>query len=198
MLFHQAVYPPPILVGTVPGAMLMGLFSAAGQMWLCCYLVASRDSLMPDAAARPALARWRTILVLAVIHAAWWWMAERTDSSTRTLRDWVMPEFLVFLGPVPLAAAVAGVDFFKAGAIAVRWWGRVWLPMLMLALTAVPLLVLLEYTLHMLPAILPPARVVTHLLVSSILDAALHSWLFVSAALLLLRGGYLDPDPPHA
>ncbi len=198
LLFHQAIYPPPIFPGTVPGALGMGLVSATGQMWLCCYLVASRESVMSDAAVRPALARWRTILVLAVIHAAWWWMAERTDTTTSTLRDWLMPEFLVFLGPLPLAAAVARVDFLEAGALAVRWWGRVWLPMLMLALTAVPLLVLLQYTLHLLPAMLPPSRMETRLLLASVLDAALHCWLFVSAALLLLRGGYLEQESSNA
>ncbi|RBP47706.1 hypothetical protein DES53_101505 [Roseimicrobium gellanilyticum] len=197
MLFHQAIYPPPFLAGTVPGAILMGLFSAAGQMWLCCYFIASRESLLSDAALRPALARWRTILVLAVIHAAWWWMAERTDATTRTVREWLMPQFLVFLAPLPLAAAAARVDFLKAGAVATRWWGRAWLPMLMFALTAVPLLVLLEFALHVLPSVLPPARMVTRLLVASILEASLHSWLFVSAALLLLRGGYLDKEPSH-
>jgi hypothetical protein len=196
LLFHQAIYPPPFLTGTVPGAILMGLFSAAGQVWLCCYLVASRESLVPDAAVRPAQARWKTILALAAVHAAWWWMAERTDATTRMVREWLLPEFLLFLGPLPLAAAAARVDFLPAGALAVQWWGRVWPRMLMLALTAVPLLVLLEYSLQLLPALLP-GRMVTRLLVASILEASLHCWLFVSAALLLLRGGYLEKEPSH-
>lgn len=196
LLFHQAIYPPPFLEATVPGAVLMGLFSAAGQMWLCCYFVASRESLLPDAAVRPTRDRWRTILALAVVHAVWWWMAERTDSATRTVREWILPEFLLFLGPVSLAAAAARVDFLQAGAVAVRWWAGVWPRMLMLALTAVPLLVLLEYTLQVLPTLLP-SRMVTRLLVASILEASLHCWLFVSAALLLLRGGYLEKEPSH-
>lgn len=197
MVFHRGIHPPPILAGTVAGAAIMGLFSAASQMWLCCYFVASRESLQPDAGVRAALARWKTILVLAVIHGTWWWMTERTDSTTRLLREWLMPEFLVFLGPLPLAAAAARVDFLKAGSATVHWWARVWLPMLMFALTAVPLLALLEYCLHLLPAVIPPARVVTQLLAASVLEAALHSWLFVTAALLLLRGGYLEPEPSH-
>lgn len=202
LLFHQAVQPPPLLPGSILGALLMGLVSAAGQVWLCCYLVASRASVTAVTAFPQTKARWRTILALAGCHAVWWWLSTGATSPSPLARDWLMPEFLIFLGPLPLAAAASQVDFLKAGALTVECWRRHWPALLIFAATAVPLLVLLEYALHLLAELLPPARLVSRLLVTSVLSASLHCWLFVSAALLLLRGGYLEgkphPQPPDA
>lgn len=200
MLFHQGVAPPPFFPGTWPGAVLMGLISATGQMWVCCYFVASRKLLAHDGAFRQTVQRWRTILALAVCHAPWWWMYESREPATAFAGDWLMPEFLIFLAPVPLAAAAGRKDFLEAGTLAVGWWRQGWAQMLLFALTAVPLLVLLEYALQVLPEMLPPTRMVSRVLLSSALSASLHCWLFVSGALLLLRGGYLegklDQKPP--
>lgn len=197
LLFHQAIAPPPLFPGTFVGAVLMALCSATGQMWLCCYFIASHQSLRHDAAFRQTLDRWRTILALAACHLPWWWLSPREDFEF--IRNWMLPEFLIFLAPLPLIAAASKVDFLPAGARTVRWWRQGWLPMLIFALTALPLLVLLEYALHVLPATLPPYRMVSRVLLGSVLSATLHCWLFVSAALLLLRGGYVvAPTPSNA
>lgn len=198
LLFHQAVVPPPILQGQLSGAVVQALISAGGQMWLSCYLIASRHEMADDpTAARKTLARWPTILALALCHLPWWWVQGRDEMAV--LRNWLLPEFLLFLAPLPLAAAAGGVDFFRAGAESLRWWRRSWLPMLLFALTALPLLTLLEYCLAMLPTLLPQSRVLLRVLLESTLASTVHAWLFVSAALLLLRDGYLpagDPDAP--
>ena len=82
LLFHQAVVPPPILQGKLMGAAVQALISASGQMWLSCYLITSRHAMVDDAtAARRTLARWPTILALALCHLPWWWVQGREDMA---------------------------------------------------------------------------------------------------------------------
>jgi hypothetical protein len=196
LVFHQAFVPPPLWPGTWGGAALQALISATGQVWLACYLIGSRARPLDDTAAlRRTSARWRTILLLAACHLPWWWAQGRADMELA--RDWLLPEFLLFLAPLPLAAAAEGVDFFKAGAVALQWWRDNWGQMLVFALAALPLLVLLEYCLRLLPGVFPQTRLLTRLLLESVLASAVQIWLFVSAALLLLRGAYLSSDTPR-
>ena len=197
LLFHQAVMPPPIWKGTLSGAAVQALISAIGQMWLSCYLISSRHPTVNDVtAARRTLARWPTILALALCHLPWWWAQGRDDMAV--LRNWLLPEFLLFLAPLPLAAATEGVDFFRAGASSLRWWRRSWFPMVLFSLTALPLLTLLEYCLAMLPTLLPDSQILLRVHLASTLTATVHVWLFVSAALLLLRGGYVPAGDADA
>jgi hypothetical protein len=191
LVFHQAVVPPPAWQGTWPGAALQALISATGQMWLCCYFIASRVSVPDDTAAlKRTAARWRTILVLALCHLPWWWAQGRADLAH--VRDWLLPEFLLFLAPLPLAAAAEEVDFLRAGTLALEWWSRAWGQLLVFALTAFPLLVLLEYCLRLLPGALPNSQLLVRALLESVLSSSVHIWLFASAALLLLRGAYVS------
>lgn len=197
LLFHQAVVPPPVLQGKLAGAVVQALISAAGQMGLSCYFIASRQPVFEaGTVVRRTLARWPTILALALCHLPWWWVQGREGMSM--LRHWIMPEFLLFLGPLPLVAASEGVDFFRAGAESLQWWRRSWLPMLCFFFSALPLLTLLEYSLAVLPAVLPDSRILVRVLLQSTLTSTVHAWLFVSAALLLLRGGYVPAGVPDA
>jgi hypothetical protein len=193
LVFHQAILPPPLWPGTLGGAILQALISAAGQMWLSCYLISAGIGAPADSAAlRRTAARWRTILALALCHLPWWWVQGRSDMAV--VRDWLLPEFLLFLAPLPLAAAAEGVDFLRAGTLALQWWRQSWLQMLVFAVTAVPLLVLLEYCLRLLPGTMPASQLLVRVLLESVLASAVQLWLFVSAALLLLRGAYVPPD----
>jgi hypothetical protein len=195
LVFHAAILPPQLWSGTLGGAALQALISATGQMWLACYVVASRQPLIEDTAAvRRTAERWRVIAGLALCHLPWWWAESRTDVPF--VRDWLLPEFLLFLAPLPLAAAAERVDFFKAGTLTLRWWRQSWGQMLVFALTALPLLVLLEYCLRLLPGAFATPRLLLRVLLESVLASAVHVWLFVSAALLLLRGAYVAPDTP--
>ncbi len=197
LLFHQAVAPPPLWPGTLHGAAMRALISAAAQMWLCSYLVTSRAGTVQDATGvKRALARWRTILGLALCHLPWWWTQGRQELAL--LRHGLLPEFLLFLGPLPLVAAAKGVDFIRAGAISLQWWRRAWPSLLLFALTTLPLLALLEFCLAQLPALFPASRLLLRVLLESTLASAVHAWLFVSAALLLLRSGYVPPSSPDA
>lgn len=194
LVFHQAVLPPPLWHGTVIGAVFQALISATGQMWLACYFIASRHPTLDDAIAlRRTIARWPTILGLALCHLPWWWIQGRADLAT--VRDWILPEFLLFLAPLPLAAAAEGVDFIKAGTVSLQWWARSWGQMVLFMLTAFLLLVLLEYCLRLLPGALPASQMLTRVLLECIMASAVHVWLFVSAALLLLTGTYVSPEP---
>lgn len=194
LVFHQAVLPPPLLPGTFVGAVLQALISATAQMWLASYFIASRHPVLEDAAAlRRTAARWRTILGVALCHLPWWWIQGRPDLAV--VRDWLLPEFLLFLAPLPLAAAAEGVDFFKAGTISLQWWARHWGQLLLFLFTAFPLLVLLEYCLRLLPGAVPASQMLSRVLLECVMASAVQVWLFVSAALLLPTGGYVSPEP---
>lgn len=191
LLFHLAIVPPPLWPGTVGGAALQAIISAAGQMWLACYFMASRFAVSLDAAAlKRTAARWPTILALAVCHLPWWWAQAQPDLTLA--RDWLLPEFLIFLAPLPLAAAAEEVDFVKAGTLALHWWRSSWFALLVFALTAFPLLVLLEYCLRLLPGLFTGSHLLVRVVLESVLASAIHLWLFTSAALLLLRGAYVS------
>jgi hypothetical protein len=190
-MFHQAIVPPPLWPGTVGGAALQALIGSAGQMWLACYFMASRFAVSHDAAAlKRTAARWPTILALAVCHFPWWWAQAQPDLALA--RDWLLPEFLIFLAPLPLAAAAEEVDFIKAGTLALHWWSKSWFALLVFAFTAFPLLVLLEYCLRVLTGVLTGSHLLVRVVLESVLASAIHLWLFASAALLLLRGAYVS------
>jgi hypothetical protein len=190
LVFHQAILPPPLWPGTWGGAALQAIISASGQMWLVCYFISSRIAAVEDTAAlRRTAARWRTILGLALCHLPWWWVQGRGDLAP--VRDWILPEFLLFLAPLPLAAAAEEADFMRAGTLTLQWWRKSWGQMLIFALTALPFLVLLEYCLRLLPGMLPQAPLLMRLLLEGVLASAVQVWLFVSAALLLLRSAYV-------
>ncbi len=193
MVFHQAIMPPPLWSSTWYGAILQSLISATGQMWLACYVVTSVRSDAPEdpLALKQTQARWRTLLCLALCHFPWWWV--QSHDHLATVRDWLLPEFLIFLAPLPLVAAAERVDFMEAGRVTLTWWRHSWGRMLLFCLTALPLLVLLEYCLRLLPGMLPASQMLARVLLESVLASAVQLWLFVSAALLLLRGGYLSP-----
>lgn len=193
MVFHQAIMPPPFWPGTWYGALLQALISGAGQMWLACYFISSLRGDTPDdpLALRQTRARWATLLSLALCHFPWWWVQGKDHLAP--VRDWLLPEFLIFLAPLPLAAAMDRVDFLEAGSVALTWWRQSWGKMLLFCLTALPLLILLEYCLRLLPGILPASQMLVRVLLESVLASAVQLWLFVSAALLLLRGAYVSP-----
>jgi hypothetical protein len=171
------------------------MISASSQVWLACYFIGSRFAVSEDTAAlRRTAARWRTIVGLALCHLPWWWMQNRNDLAG--VRDGLFPEFLLFLAPLPLVAAAEEVDFLRAGAIALDWWRKSWRQMLLFALTAFPLLVLLEYCLRLLPGVVPATQLTVRVVLESVLASAVQVWLFVSAALLLLRGAYVPADTP--
>jgi hypothetical protein len=193
LLFHQAILPPPLLSGTWVGAALQAIISATGQMWLACYLISSRVSASGDAwGVRRTAGRWRVIVGLALCHLPWWWVQGRSDSAF--LRDALLPEFLLFLAPLPLAAAAEDLNFVQGGALALQWWRKCWAQLLVFALTAFPLLLLLEYCLRLLPGVVPVSQILVRVVLESVLASATQMWLFVTAALLLLRGAYVTSD----
>ena len=182
MLFHGALVPPTLWPGSLVGWGIQAVLSAIGQMWLCCFLVASRQGEPVRAfALRETLARWPVIIGLAVCHLPWWW-AQHLGAGFA--RDWLLPEFFLFLAPLPLVAATQPLGFFQAGEEALGWWRESWGACLAYASVTLPLLTLLEFTLQALPS-------AWCLFLGNAVLAVLHSWLFITAALLLLRGGYV-------
>ncbi|MFZ4764841.1 MAG: hypothetical protein ACOYMN_07775 [Roseimicrobium sp.] len=123
-------------------------------------------------------------MALALCHLPWWWAQKIGEGFAR---DWLLPEFFLVLAPLPLVAASQPMGFFKAGDVALGWWRESWVACLAYASVAFPLLTLLEFVLQALTT-LPSAW---RMFLGSAFVAVLHPWLFITAALLLLRGGYV-------
>lgn len=198
LIFHHAFDMPFLQIGHLAGATVQALSSAFTQIWLCCYLIGSQQVFIEEGVAlKQAMERWRSVLCLAVCHLPWWWLQAMPDSGI--LGHWLMPEFLLFLAPLPLVIARTSCDFFECGGLSLLLWKRRWPSFLLFGITAMSLLLLLEYSLHMVDSILTPKWFFSGLILKSIIAATLHLWLFVSGALLLLGGGYVpsshDPDP---
>lgn len=196
LIFHHAVEMPPLLIGHLPSVIFQSIASAFSQIWLCCYLIGSQQVFTEEGVAlKQAMERWLNVLCLAFCHLPWWWLQGMPDSSF--VHDWLVPEFLLFLAPLPLVIARTSCDFFECGGLSLLLWKRRFFSFLLFTITALSLLVLLEYSLHMADVVLTSNWFFTGLILKSIIAATLHLWLFVSGALLLLGGGYVanDPDP---
>lgn len=198
LIFQHAFEMPQLHIGHLPGAIIQAVSSAFTQIWLCCYLIGSQQVFLEEGfALRQAIERWRNVLCLAVCHLPWWWLQAIPDASFG--RDWLMPEFLLFIAPLPLIIARTSCDFFECGGLSLLLWKRRWASCLLFFVTALALLTLLEYSMHMVDSVLTSRWFFTGLILKSITAATLHLWLFVSGALLLLGGGYVprthDPDP---
>lgn len=196
LVFHQAVMPLPLWPGHVAGAILQALISATSQVWLCCYLVVSLRTMISHErrAILQTTAHWQGILWLTLCHLPWWYFQGNQTTFGNVMNYGVLPEFLLFLAPVPLSMAATSAGFFRAGGIALKWWKNAWLPFLGFALTALPLLALQEYSLMLAKDLLQGPWAPLQLVLESLVVATVHLWLFASGALLLLRGGYVQRD----
>jgi hypothetical protein len=146
------------------------------------------------------LGRWRLLLPLTAFDVTWIALQSWSSLSPSHLVTWLLFEMLIFFAPLPVAVALATPEasFFQTGAHALRLLARSFLPLVGLTITAIAILALAHYAAGLLGSLLPyelPGSAF-HLLIAFSL-AFLHIWLFLTAALLLLRLGrtLIPPDP---
>lgn len=198
LIFHHAVEIPPLAIGHLANAVFQSIVSAFTQIWLCCYFIGSQQVFIEEGIAlRQTIERWINVLCLALCYLPWWWLQGMPNLNN--LPYWLALEFLLFLAPLPLVIARTSCNFFECGGLSILLWKRRFLSFLLFTITSLSLLVLLEYSLHMVDSVLASKWFFTGLILKSIVASTLHLWLFVSGALLLLGGGYVpnshDPDP---
>jgi hypothetical protein len=195
LLFHTAIIPPSPPAGYEWAAIGQALLGAFSQLWLAsCVVFSLYESEEEWQAFRHTLRSWRGVLCLAVCQLPWWWLGGWSQEAASLVHDWWMPEFLLFLAPVPLALAATSEGFIAAGGIALRWWQRSWASFLSLTITGLALLTLLHHGFIMADQFTPEGWQPAQLMLESLTLAGTRVWLFVTAALLLLPGGYVRSD----
>lgn len=196
LLFHRVLAVPSFWPGHWAGTLLQALLGAFTQVWFACYLINTRNIFTEEGLSfRQALVRWPNVLLLAACQWPWWWISQQDGEGWRFAKQWFLPEYLLFLAPVPLAIAMLRGSFVNAGEQALRWWQARGLQIASLSITALPMLALLHFCLGTLPDMLLEQWPIARLLLEGGLIATVHLWLFVSAALLLLWGGYVEDAP---
>jgi hypothetical protein len=191
LLFHRVVAVPAFWPGHWAGAALQAGVSAFTQVWFACYVINTRNIFTEEGLSlRQTLVRWPNVLVLAACHWVWWWVQGQPSARWDLLQGLVLPEFFLFLGPLPLAIALLRGSFLKAGELTLKWWAEHWGKLALFALTGLPLLTLLHVGMGILPETGLRQWPIALAFLEGVLVATVHLWLFVSAALLLLWGGY--------
>lgn len=181
----------------------MALLTAGVQVWLL-RVVARWLQPPPRRGARPAgnawwdmLGRWPLVLALGGFNLLWialrFWLAV---SPSRVL-PWLLVEWLLVFSALPAAVALAepGDTFLQSGAASLRLLARALAPLFGIGLTAVVILALAAYSAGV-AASLPLTALPIRLAVaaaSSFALAFIHIWLFLTAALTLLRPSSTSP-----
>ncbi len=196
LLFHEPVVLPALIGISWADAIWQALLCAFGQVWLGCYLLDTSGLFQEVGMSwRQTLDRWRSILVLALYYAPCRWLMDKTAATEWTWVNAWLPEALIFMAPLPLAIAATSGDWGPSGVFTLRSWMNAGLSFLFLAVTGIVMLTLLRLWFAVIWDVLPQVDTAIRILFQDLLLAGVRSWLFVSAALLLIKGGYDDMIP---
>ncbi len=183
----------------------LALFTAASQvglvllvrLWLHPPATPSRSLILT--AWWTLLGRWPLVLGLMGFNTVWIALHSWTHLAAPWSLATVLIETLLFFAPLPIviAAAAPGCRFLAVGAQSLRLLGRCWLALLGLALTATALLALMQYTEMVLRALMQDWLLVQRLVevAHSFALGLLENWLFLTAALMMLRQLTPSSDP---
>ena len=187
---------------SLAGFAFSALSLAGYQVWLGCLVIewvrpTSGISGHTDSktATQAMFARWRSVLWLGGFNAVWIGFADWTHDHD-PLWSWVfLYEMLLFFAPLPVAVAASKDDFLNGGGMALRSLWRCWLPLLGWVLTAVVVLCMARYASEVFRVQFEQGRFRAGAVVTSaVLTAFLHTWLLVSAMLVLYRKGFPQQD----
>jgi hypothetical protein len=187
LIFHHAIAPPPVLINPWIGALIQSFVTAISQIWFCRHLLNTQSPFIEDwLSFRQTLALWPGLLLLTVLHFPWWFLQRPgAMGSSDLLRLFLLPEYLLFLAPLPLVIAKGRNSLRNMGSQTLGLLKQHAFPLLTIALSGIPLLALFDFILplshHWITGILSPSRVA----VASLLAAFIHLWLYLAAALLL-------------
>lgn len=182
VMFHHAVAPPPALVNWWVGPAIQSFITSLSQVWFCCYYLNTQRPFVEDGISfRHAMARFPGVLILAALQYPWWLIQQPGFAAdSPLLHHVILPEYLLFLAPFPFALAVSYGSYSQSGGISLRILKHCWPMLLLFALSAIPMLTLLEYTLRISRTILTPTWMPVGVIIGSSITAFLHIWLYAS------------------
>ncbi len=174
------------------------LAAAGTQVWLVRFVMAWERPQKTDAdgdaaaALEHAFARWQGVAWLAGFDLLWmswrWWQA----NTPQSIGAWWWVELLLLFAALPVAVAAVPGTFWQQGATALRILRRSIVRLLMLAVTAIALRIVVQYTAAMAYALCAgaPFLRMIELPLSALVLAMLDCWLLLTALLLMLRHGF--------
>ncbi|MDZ4288034.1 MAG: hypothetical protein U0984_08750 [Prosthecobacter sp.] len=152
---------------------------------------AVNDEKDPLRAVEETFARWRSVFGLAGLDLLWLlWTQYRGEGGSPAGR-WMLLEALLVFASLPVVVALTPGSLVAQGALALRVLPRVLLPWLSIALTAVAVLMLVNYASAILHDLAEPGSVWAKVLlpVRALVLAMVHSWLFLATVFTFLRHG---------
>jgi hypothetical protein len=145
------------------------------------------------AAALETAKRWMSVSCLAILNFPLIWLEQSSFQVVQTARDWLMPELLSLWMFLPMILASTRLPFHEAGGASVILVKNLLPSVLGLLISALTLFTLVIYTQAVIRYGLDEEHRLTEILLKTVMQALLQSWLAVSCALLLLRSGYFRP-----
>lgn len=180
------------------------LAAASMQVWLVRFVMAWEKPQDTEAGGDAAaalehtFARWQGVACLAGFDLFWmswrWWQV----NTPQSIGAWWWVELLLLFAALPVAVAAVPGPFWHQGAAALRILLRAAVPLLLLAVTALAMIILAHYAVEMglsLAADSPLVRLIL-LPLNALVLAMLDCWLLLTALLLMLRLGF--PRSPSA
>lgn len=176
---------------------MMALHTAIVQIWLfrltALWLHPRRGHTQPDwlRAWWETIGRWHLISLLTVFNLIWLNLRLLSELDGDILHFALLVEILTVFSMFPMAIAVvpAGRDGLTTGGLALRLLGRSWLSVLGLTVTGITFLTLVLFSSDLIQTLYQPAFAtgLAHDFFRAFVLAFLRNWLFLSAALLLMR-----------
>ena len=175
-------------------AALSALSIAWIQIWFYRCVVEHETAEQPVlAAALETAKRWMSVSCLAILNFPLIWLEQSSLQGVQAARNWLMPELLCLWMFLPMILASTRLPFYEAGGASVILVKNILPSALGLLISALTLFTLVIYTQAVIRHGLHKEHHLTEILLKTVMQALLQSWLAVSCALLLLRSGYFRP-----
>lgn len=173
---------------------LSALSTAWIQIWFYRCVVEHETAEQPVmAAALETAKRWMSVSCLAILNFPLIWLEQSLLQVVQAARDWFLPELLCLWMFLPMILASRRLPFYEAGGASVILAKNILPSVLGLLISALTLFTLVTYTQAVISHGLHEEHRLTEILLKTVMQALLQSWLAVSCALLLLRSGYFRP-----
>lgn len=142
--------------------------------------------------------KWQSIFALAAFNLFWLLLRNVPVTEVDGWRAWLLPEILLLFAALPISVARCSGDFFTQGGGAIRGLWLSLLPFLSVVITAVAVLMLVNYAAGVIAIGVGENAVASMIFlpVHALVLATIHNWLFLAAVFTFLRHGFRTDAAP--
>lgn len=182
----------------------LATMTAACQVLIIQLAIEWCDPEQPEAGGDAARAvahvasKWQSIFALAAFNLSWLLGRDAAVADAADWRAWLLPEFLLLFAALPIAVARTSGHFFDQGGCALRGLWLSLLPFLSVTITAVAVLMLVNYAAGVIAigAAENAVAAMIFLPVHALVLATVHNWLFLAVVFTFLRYGFRTDAAP--